>query len=470
MAICKFNVGDMVERINHNNDNYGYVNNTFRVGQVGKVVKIHEDGFVDVEVGGQVNCDNDPVNLKLVKATPKFKVGDRVIVEECNIENMVHLRGKDVVGTIVRDDGHHEHPYWVVMDEHPTGLYCSVKCLAPKFKVGDKVIGNHPNRYGITKKGWKGVVKEVRSDGNIDVMGQGNVNHNQMFHNLELQYFDLVKTEEKTEEKIVITHDGKTTTATKYCEDGSKVTATARCAPEDDFDFRVGAEIAMARLVDKLVFAKHNVIRVVFREGEQAYSYKTRMDTAKVGMKIVVPVGNRGKEVNATVVEIIPGATYNGEYAMSAMKEIDIVEVIEYFNGKVVCINNDHVTSDLTVGKIYTFVDGQCKNDLGCQITISKVKDANDLNSRFRTVKFIEIIEDKNDPLTLAELKKMDGQKVYVICLDENCKETPDHLFCGWHTVNVKSERLIDENDQYYNFTAINEEYGYHAYRTAPSK
>lgn len=483
MAICKFNIGDMVERINYAN---GDAITTFRVGQVGKVVEICSDGFLDIEVNGKLNTGNDPRNLKLVKA-------------------------------------------------------------APKFKVGDKVIGNNPDRYLYTKKGWKGVVKDVNSYGNISVMGQGNPSHNQMFHGLEPQYFDLVKTEEKTEEKIVITHDGKTTTATKYCEDGSKVTATARCAPEDDFDFRVGAEIAMGRLVDKLVFAKHNIIRVVFREGEQAYSYKTRMNTAKVGMKIVVPVGKSRKEVTATVVEIIPGAKYNGEYAMSAMTEIDIVEKVstvevagfkvgdrvnynghngtiiciqdlcrgtatpvgvefdtwhgawhncdgfrladgkhgttgrckwcepeqlkhielsKYYNGKVVCVESER--DYFTVGKIYTFKNGTIRDDDGdLHYDCNPIKD---LSQIVRLWKFIPVVENKNDPLTIEDLQKMDGQKVYVIHIGSDGKEDPGHSFCGWHTVDVKKNWLIDKDGWHYEIKSNNEAHGYHAYRQEPSK
>ena len=50
------------------------------------------------------------------------------------------------------------------------------------------------------------------------------------------------------DKKIVITTDGKTTTAKLY-EDGKSVkTATAKCAPEDTFDFGVGAKLALERL------------------------------------------------------------------------------------------------------------------------------------------------------------------------------------------------------------------------------
>lgn len=50
-------------------------------------------------------------------------------------------------------------------------------------------------------------------------------------------------------DKIVVTHDGKTTTATLYRENGSKEVATAKCSPEDTFDFNIGATLAMERLV-----------------------------------------------------------------------------------------------------------------------------------------------------------------------------------------------------------------------------
>jgi hypothetical protein len=53
-------------------------------------------------------------------------------------------------------------------------------------------------------------------------------------------------------DKIVITHDGKTTTAALYREDGTKETATANCAPEDKFDFHTGAKMALDRLTTKV--------------------------------------------------------------------------------------------------------------------------------------------------------------------------------------------------------------------------
>ena len=55
--------------------------------------------------------------------------------------------------------------------------------------------------------------------------------------------------EDNMDEKIVVLRNGKTVTATKYA-DGKKVnSATAKCHPDDKFNFNVGAKIAMGRLV-----------------------------------------------------------------------------------------------------------------------------------------------------------------------------------------------------------------------------
>ena len=53
------------------------------------------------------------------------------------------------------------------------------------------------------------------------------------------------------ENKIVITTNGTETLARLY--DGNKIikTATAKCSPDDDFDFETGATIAFDRLFDK---------------------------------------------------------------------------------------------------------------------------------------------------------------------------------------------------------------------------
>lgn len=60
-----------------------------------------------------------------------------------------------------------------------------------KFKVGDQVIGNKDNPYGISKRGWKGRVVGVRED-LIEVCADKN---NLLEHRftVEGKYFDLYR-------------------------------------------------------------------------------------------------------------------------------------------------------------------------------------------------------------------------------------------------------------------------------------
>ena len=51
--------------------------------------------------------------------------------------------------------------------------------------------------------------------------------------------------------KVVITTDGKTTTAKMY--EGTKLlkTAKSKCSPEDTFDFAIGAKLTLERVIEK---------------------------------------------------------------------------------------------------------------------------------------------------------------------------------------------------------------------------
>lgn len=63
--------------------------------------------------------------------------------------------------------------------------------------------------------------------------------------------------EDNMDEKIVVLRNDKAVTATKYM-DGKKVnSATAKCHPDDKFDFNVGAKIA----VDRLIRENNNIDR-----------------------------------------------------------------------------------------------------------------------------------------------------------------------------------------------------------------
>lgn len=118
-----------------------------------------------------------------------------------------------------------------------------------KFKVGDKVIAKTNTPYDITTDGWRGTVAGTLENPNghrivpgDDICVKGD---DEGYYSVESKYFDVYP----SNQKIVITTDGKTTTAKLY--DGKKFVkaAKAKCSPDDVFDFNVGALLSVGRLV-----------------------------------------------------------------------------------------------------------------------------------------------------------------------------------------------------------------------------
>lgn len=117
-----------------------------------------------------------------------------------------------------------------------------------KFKVGDKVRAVTED-YGITNQEykWMGKVTSVYSNSfsaetiysTLDIIGK-------VYINLNYEDFELVN-----QSKIVILTDGETVTAKKY--EGKEVikSATAKCHPDDEFNFNIGAKIAFDRLIEQ---------------------------------------------------------------------------------------------------------------------------------------------------------------------------------------------------------------------------
>lgn len=119
-----------------------------------------------------------------------------------------------------------------------------------KFKVGDKVIAKNGAPYSCTTNGWIGTVVGTLENPNCHEIWCGDIiveNDTDGWFPVESKYFDLVN----ESQKIVITTDGvKTTTARLY--EGKQVikTAVAKCSPDDEFDFNIGAKIAFDRLFE----------------------------------------------------------------------------------------------------------------------------------------------------------------------------------------------------------------------------
>lgn len=127
-----------------------------------------------------------------------------------------------------------EHAPDSFMPNSPFGR-ALILVTARKFKIGDKVIGNDlaDENYGITCKGYNGIVTDVLNNGKIKVN----------------QYTVLEECFDLFEEKIIITREGKKTIAKYYVNGEVMEKGLARCCPEDTFDFATGAKIAFDRML-----------------------------------------------------------------------------------------------------------------------------------------------------------------------------------------------------------------------------
>lgn len=186
----------------------------------------------------------------------KFKVGDKVrILDGSEIKDYTATWCSDSMGKYVGE----VHKVREITSYENKIAYCLEGCnwykfdergleLASKFKVGDKVIGNEKANYEytITREGWVGTVAEV-TDNVIYVQGKNSYTGREQTFGVREECFDLY--EDLAAQKIIITTDGKTTTAVLY--DGKKriKDAKASCAPSDTFDFGIGSALAVERLM-----------------------------------------------------------------------------------------------------------------------------------------------------------------------------------------------------------------------------
>lgn len=166
-----------------------------------------------------------------------------------------------------------------------------------KYKIGDKV------RIINTKKGFehrKEYIGQTVTVKRVNPNGERTYNepHYSVKENIPFIFFEseLASVPVNTQ-KIVITSDGTETLARLY--DGNKVikTATAKCSPEDTFDFETGARIAFDRLIESpLTKALKNLANVAVKCGkaicESAASVKKKPHVYKAGDKVKVKGNN----------------------------------------------------------------------------------------------------------------------------------------------------------------------------------
>lgn len=238
-----------------------------------------------------------------------------------------------------------------------------------KFKVGDKVIITDTN-FDLGGKceyeGAVGVIVKIDPKYHHPYAVRTNA-YNNGEHNLWSNVKAYVPNE-----KIVITTDGKTTKATLYHDD-MKTVATARCAPEDEFDFNVGAKLAMERLMKAVT----PVVYCGFKVGDRV-NYKgingtvicisewSHDNDCAIGVEfdICVGVGH-----NCGGITLLDGTT--GTKATSSWmrpRELSHGEAPKYYNGKIVCVEVGINQGLYTLGKIYEFVDGTFICDTGEEV------------------------------------------------------------------------------------------------------
>lgn len=139
------------------------------------------------------------------------------------------------------------------------------------------------------------------------------------------------------EQKIVITTDGKTTTATLYDGRQKIKSAEAKCAPTDEFNFKYGAALALSRL---------------------------------------------------------NGATFGKRADKTYVDETD---KRKYFTGKARCVKVDpRQTTWLTEGAVYEFINGYSIDDHGDRLPmITQIHSIKELNELLYS-DFEEVIEKKS--------------------------------------------------------------------------
>lgn len=175
-------------------------------------------------------------------SSEKFKVGDKVRVHDITDGRRVYNGEVFTIKSLNPNDGFNSNPHYGVKEDCPYIFYENELEPICKFKVGDYVVCN-TDIFCTICKGWVGKVVKILPDNEVKVEGlYGTVQ-------CDTKYFDLYTKDQPT--KIVITTDGKTTTAKMYRDKSVVKVETTKCHPDDRFDFTVGARIAFDRLVGK---------------------------------------------------------------------------------------------------------------------------------------------------------------------------------------------------------------------------
>jgi hypothetical protein len=263
-----------------------------------------------------------------------------------------------------------------------------------KYKVGDKVrirddlvVGKHYGLYFIrSMDNYRNRVATIM-----------NVRNN--YYELDVDNLSLGWTDEMLEpvsnDKIVITTDGCTVTAQMYRDGIKSDSATAKCNPEDTFDFNVGAKLAFDRLMDK---HKEPIVSNGFKVGDRVnYSgYNATVICIAFDDDLGIEFDEYCKYAlhdcsNIPLKDGKSGKRGRCRWFNNDDSNLKHGEAIKYYNGKIVAIKDG---TDITKGKIYEVIDGQFEDDVGDlrPVICGNAKSLTHLNEIMNN-KFIELVE-----------------------------------------------------------------------------
>lgn len=170
--------------------------------------------------------------------------------------------------------------------------------------------------------------------------------------------------------KIVITSNGSETLARLYEDDKVIKTATAKCSPDDTFDFETGAKIAFDRLTENKLTDKWRVVNRPAKVGDYIRLKAKMWSFNEVGdiLQISALISDYYKVRSDKHPR--PTNTCDSYEWCYDSKKCEVVEPIDtpeekpkYYNGKIVCTKCRN--KDYTVGKVYEVVNGKIKDDEG---------------------------------------------------------------------------------------------------------
>ena len=221
--------------------------------------------------------------------------------------------------------------------------------------------------------------------------------------------------ERKTNKSIIINTDGyKVVTATLYDENGEQLRKeTAKCSPEDVFDFEVGAKLAVERLFEdkERIVVGDKALKVEFtRYGKEVTAKVLKMDESLRGKNSLASSGEyevfsvehiemsknylflRGNEKahdHDKAYFRFDSITEAKEYIENISELIRKINRERKWNTKVVCVRSKSIF--YTKGKIYEVKNGIITNNIGEDL-IHSYESMDDLNA-WTEAKFIEVVE-----------------------------------------------------------------------------